>query len=108
MFDQDQLYQAGSLLGHYKSTKNQSEQIEYSKKQIQLLKEQRDLEERRLKAAKDTHDILVLKMESEEKYRQEQDMLSKLNRERLKSVRNILADAGMALDKIEAKFSYLD
>ena len=60
MFDQDQLYQTGSLLGHYKSTKNQSEQIEYSKKQVQLLKEQKDLEERRLKAAQDTRDTLVL------------------------------------------------
>ena len=108
MFDEDQLYQLGSLHRHSQAAKNDRELKSQAEKQIELLEEQKQLEKKKLWAAQDMRDAEIKRAEAEAKYREEQDRLAKLTKERLKSARNVLADAGTAIDRIEAQFIGLE
>ena len=93
MLDQNQLYQLGSLHRHAQAAKNDRELKAQAEKQIELLEEQKLIEKKKLWAAQDKRDAEIKRAEDEAKHREEQARLTKLTKERLKSVRNVLADA---------------
>ena len=108
MLDQNQLYQLGSLHRHAQAAKNDRELKAQAEKQIELLEEQKQIEKKKLWAAQDKREAEIKRAEDEAKHRKEQARLTKLTKERLKSVRNVLADAGTAIDRIEAQFTWLE
>jgi hypothetical protein len=103
MLDQDQLYQLGSLHAHSKSQKNQRKAISQANEQIKLLEEQNKIVQEKLKSSERQQDFENRRMQDDRRRQIEHDNLEKLRRERLNSVRNLLVDAGAALDRIEGQ-----
>jgi hypothetical protein len=106
-FDTDNLRDLAMSDASITHSKNQKKQIEEQQKQNKLLEEQMNLEKKRLRAEEEQLDIEKERMNAEENHRREQADLERFRLASLKKGRNLLADAGLALDSIESQFQGL-